>query len=124
VFLSDGIPNVKQSNDTTIDNYMTGKTGEWFTTGTFEYERNAVLMQVDQLKGIGWHVHAVGLGLGADRNLMDRMARMNGTAIPDPANPTGPRISPYAGGDPSDYQQRLTSIFEEMIKSKTISIVK
>ncbi|MFO0930019.1 MAG: TadG family pilus assembly protein [Gemmataceae bacterium] len=125
IFLSDGIPNIKQSSNTTIDNFINNnKTGEWFTSGSYEYERNAVLMQITQLQALGWRTHSVGVGLGADRTLMDRMSRMAGTALPDPDNPTGPKISPYADGNPADYQTRLTSIFNNIVASPNIRLVK
>lgn len=125
IFLSDGIPNVKQSSNTTIDTFINNnKAGEWFTSGSFEYERNAVLMQIMQLQALGWRTHSVGVGLGADRTLMDRMSRMAGTAMPDPDNPTGPKISPYADGNPADYQTRLTSIFNNIVASPNIRLVK
>lgn len=125
IFLSDGIPNINQSSDTAIDTFMNNnKAGEWFTSGTYKYERNAVLMQITQLQALGWRTHAVGVGLGADRTLMDRMARMAGTALPDPDNPTGPKISAYADGNPADYQTRLTSIFNNIVASPNIRLVK
>jgi hypothetical protein len=123
IFLSDGIPNVKQSGNTTISNYAATHPGEWFTSGSYMYERNAALMQSSMMTGLGWKVYAVGVGLAADRDFMDRMARMAGTAKPDPNNPSGPKISPYAEGNPADYQQRLTNIFNEIITSRGGRIV-
>lgn len=123
LFLSDGIPNIKQSSNTTINNFLGNNTGEWFASGSFVNERNAVLMQVAQMKQKGWKTFLIGVGLGADRDLMDRAARMAGTAIADPNNPNGPKISPYADGNPADYEHRLTSIFDEIVSSKSVSIV-
>jgi hypothetical protein len=123
IFLSDGIPNIKQSSNTAIDNYASANPlGEWFTGGGFRYERNAVLMQIGKLKALDWKTHAVGVGLGADRTLMDRMARMAGTGIADPANPGGPKISPYATGNPADYQTRLTEIFNTIVGAPSVRL--
>ena len=125
IFLSDGIPNIKKSSSTTISNYMSqNPDGEWFTSGDYSYERNAVLMQIAQLEAIGWKTFAVGIGLGADRSLMDRMARMAGTGMTDPNNPTGPKISPYAEGNPADYQTRLTAIFNTIVGSPFVRLAK
>ncbi len=125
VFLSDGIPNIKQSSNSTINSFMNANPkGEWFTGGSYAMERNATLMQYSQLKGSGWKSHAVGIGLGTDRSLMDRLARTAATAVRDPNNPDGPRISPYAGGNPADYQERLTAIFNDIIGAPYVTLVK
>jgi len=125
VFLSDGLPNVKSSTSTVINNYITANPSpEWYTSGSWKDERNAVLMQVMMLKAMGWRVHPVGVGLGADRPLMDRMARMAGTGLRDPANPNGPKISAYADGNPADYQTRLTNIFTDILSTPSIKLVK
>ncbi len=125
VFLSDGIPNVKASTDSDITNFTSNNPqGEWFTTGDYPLERNAVLMQVMQLQRLGWKTNAVGVGLGADRTLMDRMARMAGTGLKDPNNANGPRISAYADGNPADYQSRLTSIFSTIVSTPNVQLVK
>ena len=114
--MSDGIPNIKSSSNTTITNYRPANpSSEWFTSGDYVYERNAVLMQACQMQAKGWKVFAVGVGLGADRSLMDRMARMAGTAMTDPNNPDGPKISPWAAGNPANYEELLTSIFNEIL---------
>jgi hypothetical protein len=81
-------------------------------------------MQTAQMQAMGWNVHAIAIGLGADRTMMDKMARMAGTALPDPANPNGPKISPFATGNPADYQNRLTSIFQTIVGSSNVKVVK
>jgi hypothetical protein len=124
VFVTDGMPNIKQSGNSTIDNYRNANPGEWFTTGARRYERNAVLMRVSQMTAKGWKVFPVGLGLGADRELLDRAARMAGTAITDPDNPDGPKISPTAGGHPANYEHRLTSIFNEIVGSPFVQLAR
>jgi hypothetical protein len=125
IFLTDGIPNIKQSSNTTISNYTSAHTqGEWFTSGSYENERNSVLMQTDVMQSMGWKVNAIAIGLGADRTMMDRMARMGGTALSDPNNPNGPKISAYATGNPADYQTRLTSIFQGIVGASNVKVVK
>lgn len=124
VFLSDGIPNAMQSSDSSLESYVSGNNGEWYTSGNSMYERNAALMQVAIMRERGWAVHAVGLGLGADISLMDRMARAASTGIINPKDPTGARISSYAEGNPADYQARLTTIFKDIIGRNSVSLVK
>ena len=54
---------------------------------------------------------------------MDKMARMSQTAVTDPLNPTGPKISAFANGNPADYQARLTSIFGDIVNQSSIKLV-
>jgi hypothetical protein len=127
VFLSDGIANLKVSSNTTISNYTSANpsAAEWFTsTDNYYLERNGALMQTNLLKSKTYATYAVGMGLGCDRSLMDRIVRVSGTGITDPNNTTGPKISPYAQGNPADYQSRLTSIFNDIIKGASVSLVK
>lgn len=127
VFLSDGIANLKVSSDTTVNNYTSANSSaaEWFDSGdSYHLERNGALMQTNLAKGKDFATYAVGIGLGCDRSLMDRLVRVSGTGIKDPNNPTGPKISPYAQGNPADYQARLTSIFSDIIKGPAVSLVK
>ncbi len=123
IFLSDGIPNLKQSSSTTISNYKSAHPeGEWFTSGSYATERNAVLMQTSQLEAAGWRIFPVGVGLGADRELMDRMARMAGTGVRDPDNPNGPKISAYAEGNPADYEDLMTTIFNSIVSAPFVRL--
>lgn len=125
IFLTDGIPNVKVSSNTTVDSYVSSHTAEWFnSSGSYYRERNAAMMQVSSMQSKGWQVQSIGIGLGCDRTMMDRMARLAGTAVTDPSNTTGPKISPYATGNPADYQNRLTSIFNDVVKGRSIGLVR
>jgi Flp pilus assembly protein TadG len=127
VFLSDGIANLKVSSNTTITNYTSANSSaaEWFdSTDNYYLERNGALMQTNLLKSKGYATYAVGIGLGCDRSLMDRIVRVSGTGITDPNNTSGPKISPYAQGNPADYQSRLTSIFNDIIKGPNVTLVK
>jgi hypothetical protein len=125
VFLTDGIPNIKQTSNSTIDAFADANPkGEWFTGGSYFRERNATLMQTMQLKGSGWKTYGVGIGLGTDRTLMDRLARTAGTALRDPNNPDGPKISPFAGGNPANYEERLKAIFSDIVAAPYVTLVK
>lgn len=125
VFLSDGIANLKVSSNTTVDNYVAAHSGEWFSSSnSFYRERNAAMMQAYTIASKGWELHAVGVGLGCDRTLMDRIARLAQTAVVNPSNPSGPKISPYADGNPANYQDRLTAIFATIVKGRNITLVR
>jgi hypothetical protein len=124
IFVTDGIPNVKSSSDSTINSYKSSHPGEWFSSGSYVYQRNAVLMQTSQMEAKGWKVFLVGIGLGADRDLLDRGARMAGTAMTDPNNPDGPKISPWATGNPANYLTRLTSIFNEIVGAPFVQLAR
>lgn len=124
IFLSDGIPNIKQSSNTVIDSFTLNNPNEWFTSGTGRYERNAAMMQILRMQQLGWKAFPVGVGLGTDRTMMDRMARMAGTAKRDPNNPDGPKISAFAEGNPADYEQRLKAIFSDIVTSKGGTLVR
>jgi hypothetical protein len=58
----------------------------------------------------------VGMGLGADLDFLDRMARLS------EADSAG--LSLRGTGNPVDYEQRLTEIFKKIIQSPGARLVK
>jgi len=58
----------------------------------------------------------VGVGLGCDYGFMDRISRMNKTD-------SGGQ-SPRGSGNPAEYEQRLTDIFKEILKTPNVRLVK
>ena len=68
------------------------------------------------MQAADWQVFSVGIGLGTDYDFMDRMARLGGTA-----NDAGQ--SPRGSGNPAEYEQRLTEIFEKIITNPQIRLV-
>jgi len=58
----------------------------------------------------------VGVGLGCDYDFMDRISRMNKT---DQGGQ-----SPRGSGNPAEYEQRLTDIFKEILKTPNVRLVK
>jgi hypothetical protein len=52
------------------------------------------------------------------------MARMAGTAVRDPNNPDGPKISAYAEGNPADYEDLMTSIFNSIVSAPFVRLAK
>jgi hypothetical protein len=122
--MTDGMPNIKQSSNGTISAYQAANPNvEWYSSGTFYMEKNACLMQIDQFKALGWQTNCVGVGLGCDQDFMDRMARTAGTGVTDPSNPNGPKIAPYATGNPANYQQMLTDIFNNVVGAANVHLV-
>jgi hypothetical protein len=69
-----------------------------------------------QMEQKNWHVFPVGVGLGTDYDFMDRLARSGGTADDGGQSPRG-------SGNPAEYEQRLTDIFEEIITNPQVRLV-
>ncbi len=118
VLLTDGMANLKTSSNSTVSTYRTGHTNSNFYGGTTstDYASDAALMQTNTLQSGGWQLYAVALGLGADYDFMDRMARMGDTANDDGQ-------APRTSGDPSAYEAELTAIFRNIIESPHVHLV-
>jgi len=115
VLLTDGVPNLYQSDPDTISQYIDDNPdGDYYDNGAYWYD--GPLMQVAQMQALGWKVFPVGVGLGADYSFMDRLARLGGTADDDGNSPKG-------SGNPALYEQRLTDIFREIIDSPRVRLV-
>ena len=63
-----------------------------------------------------WKLYPVPLGLGADQDFMNRMARMGGTA-----DDLGQAAT--SSGDPSAYETELTNIFKQIIDNPQVHLV-
>jgi hypothetical protein len=118
VLLTDGMANLKTSSNSAVSTYRTGHTNSNFYGGTTstDYASDAALMQTNTLQSGGWLLYAVALGLGADYDFMDRMARMGDTANDDGQ-------APRTSGDPSAYEAELTAIFRNIIESPHVHLV-
>jgi len=116
VLLTDGVPNLYSSSSATIDSYIGSHSDltDFYNNGA--YWCDAPLMQAAMMKSDRWSVFPVGVGLGTDYNFMDRMARMGGTA-----NDAGQ--SPRGSGNPAQYEQILTDIFQKIITNPKIRLV-
>jgi hypothetical protein len=115
VLLTDGIPNLYSSSNPTISGFVSGNPSpNWY--GGSSYSKNAPLMQSMSMQQDKWQMFPVGLGLGTDYDFMDRMARMGGTA-----NPSGEAAR--GSGNPAEYEERLTEIFESIITNHKARIV-
>jgi Flp pilus assembly protein TadG len=114
VLLTDGMPNLYQSSNSTINNFMTSNPSTDFYSGS-SYAMNAPLMQAMSMQLDKWVTFPVGIGLGCDYSFMDRMARMGQT--------DDEGQSMRGSGNPAQYEQRLTEIFETIIKSPKTRLV-
>ena len=108
VLLTDGVPNAWQSSTGTINGYITTNPHADYYDSGYKW-LNSALMQAAIFEGENTVLYPVGIGLGTDYSFMDRLARMADT---DKAG-----LSPRGSGNPAEYEQRLTDIFEEIIKN-------
>lgn len=115
VLLTDGVPNAYSSSNSEVDSYTAANPDSDYYGGGY-YWLDAALAETAKLKANGVDVYPVGIGLGADYNFMDRVARMGGTAN---AAGQGPRGS----GNPAEYEQVLSAIFEKIVASPTARLV-
>jgi hypothetical protein len=115
VLLTDGVPNLYQSNNNNIDRYiLQNPDSNFYANGA--YWCDAALMQSSLMQKDHWYLYPVGVGLGCDYDFMDRMARIGGTA-----NSNGQ--SPRGSGNPAEYEQKLTEIFKKIITNPQIRLV-
>jgi hypothetical protein len=115
VLLTDGVPNLYSSSDSDINSYMSSHGNADFYGGGY-YWMDAALMQAHGMQQENWSVYPVGLGLGADYGFLDRLSRMGGTADDNGKSPRG-------SGNPAEYEQRLTDIFEDIISNPKVRLV-
>jgi hypothetical protein len=116
VLLSDGKPNLCVSSTGAIAAYCVQyPSGNFYENGG-HYPQNAALMQAAMMQREGWFLYPVGIGLEADYDFMDRMARMGETA-------DAQGQSPRSSGNPFGYERRLTEIFEEIITTPKLRLV-
>ncbi|MBX7165365.1 MAG: hypothetical protein K1X74_03365 [Pirellulales bacterium] len=115
VLLTDGVPNLYSSSASTISQFQANfPSADYYANGAYWYD--ACLMQAMDIQNRHWRLFPVGLGLGTDYNFMDRLARLGMTA-----NEAGQ--GPRGSGNPAEYEQRLTEIFEDIIKNPQVRLV-
>ena len=108
ILLTDGVPNAWQSSSASVNAYVTANpSGDYYASGYVW--SNAALMQTAQAKHDNVDVRPVGMGLGADYDFLDRMARVGGTDIGGQ--------SPRGSGNPADYETKLTDVFKKIINN-------
>lgn len=116
VLLTDGMPNLYVSSNSQISTYRVQHPSDNFYGSSSKRAHDAALMQTSMMQREHWYLYPVGIGLGCDYDFMDRMARMGATANEDGEGPRG-------SGNPADYEQRLTEIFEHIITSPRLRLV-
>lgn len=107
VLLTDGMPNLWESDAADIDSYITANSNsDYYPTG-YDW-LNAPLIQASQfrVKDKG-QLFSVGMGLGADYDFMDRLARTASTA--------NGGSSPRGAGNPAQYESTLIQTLESII---------
>lgn len=116
VLLSDGVPNVWMASDAEIGAEQSqNPSSDYYDSSYLWY--NAALMQTSKFQRLDkGKLYPVGMGLGADLNFMDRLARM--------AKTDKGGLSPRGAGNPAEYEERLTAIFREIIQSPGSRLVK
>lgn len=116
ILLTDGIPNVWSSDEADIADYMDDNPSSEYYDPNYPWY-NSVLMQTSQFQADDdGKLFGVGMGMGADYDFMDRIAR---TALTDEGGQ-----SPRTSGDPTEYEQKLTEIFREIITRSGSRLVK
>ncbi|MEP3479798.1 MAG: pilus assembly protein TadG-related protein [Fuerstiella sp.] len=107
VLLTDGMPNLWETDAADIDSYiMNNGNSDYYATG-YDW-LNAPLIQASRFqrqdKG---EMFSVGMGLGADYDFLDRMARTSKTA--------NGGFSPRGSGNPAQYEATLIQTLESII---------
>lgn len=115
VLLTDGMPNAYQSDSATVDSHMSGSSNPDYYGGGY-YWLDAPLMQTDLMQATGADVYAVGVGLGADYDFLDRVARtgLTGGAAGQAMRSTG---------NPAVYESKMTEIFKKIVTQPTARLV-
>ena len=116
ILLSDGAPNEWQSSDAEINGYIAANPDADFYAGASPW-LNAPLMQAARFADDESDLHSIGIGLGADYDFLDRMARLAGTADDAGLAPRGPT-------NPDEYEDVLTELIKEVIKNPGTRLVK
>jgi Flp pilus assembly protein TadG len=118
VLLTDGMANLYSSSASTISNYINAHPSSNYYTGSSgtSTASNAAMMQAAMMNSGKWKLYPVPLGLGADQDFMDRMARTGGTADDNGQAAT-------SSGDPSSYEQELTNIFKQIVDNPQVRLV-
>src|SRR5262249_38992404 len=129
ILLTDGVANLKDSSNSTVSAFESANPNTYNGVSNYygdssDYPSDAALMTAAAMQagtttstmGTGssvMSVYALALGLAADYDFMDRMARMGGTAD---NNGQAPRTS----GDPSTYETEMTSLLDTIINNPQV----
>ncbi|NNJ27423.1 hypothetical protein LzC2_35260 [Planctomycetes bacterium LzC2] len=110
VIVSDGVPNAWTTEESEVAAYRTtleeDDAAEFYAAGATWL--NAPLMHASKWKSEGKTI-PIGMGLGADHEYADRMARLSNTADSSGS-------SPRTSGNPAMYESELRRIFEDYLR--------
>lgn len=108
VLLTDGMPNLWESDAADIDDYMAANSSSNYYATGYDW-LNAPLMQASQFQVLDkGQLFSVGMGLGADYDFLDRMARTSKTAVGG--------TSPRGSGNPAQYESTLIQTLKSIIQ--------
>jgi len=120
VLLTDGISNLYSSSRSEISQFI-GECNGGLETGGAEfydidqYARNAPLMQFVGMRDDRWPCYAVGLGMGADLDYVDRLTGSE--------NVGGEEIGLRGRGHRSDDANRLATLLEHILANPRVRLV-
>lgn len=116
VLLSDGVPNAWASTEADISSDMGKYPSPDYYPSNIPWCNAALVQSAGFQHEQHGFLYPVGMGLGADLDFMDRMARL--------AKTDNAGASPRGTGNPVDYEQRLTEIFKKIIQAPGARLVK
>lgn len=106
VLLTDGMPNVWDMASTDVESYVASNPSGSFYPDGYDWF-NSTLVQTHQFQARRGQLFPVGMGLAADFDFMDRMARIASTDIGGQ--------SLRGSGNPAEYEQQLIEMLENVI---------
>lgn len=115
VLCTDGVPNVWQSTAGEVNGHIGANPNPNYYGSQYVWY-NSVLRQAALMAKKKEKLYGVGMGLGADIDFMDRVARIAKT---DEAG-----LSPRGTGNPTDYEQQLINIFRKIINTRSGRLVR
>ena len=110
VLCTDGVPNVWQTDAAVVNAQIAANPSGNYYDGPYVWY-NSVLRQAADMESKKEKLYPVGMGLGADLDFMDRIARL--------AKTDDGGFSPRGAGNPADYEEQLTQIFRKIINSRS-----
>ncbi len=111
VLLTDGLPNLYESNTTDINKAMQNYSGGWGSG----YSQNGALYQTLLMQQAHWYLYPVGVGLDASQDFMNLLTVKAGTAV----DGKGFTIA----SDVTVYEDQMKDIFTKIITRPKLRLV-
>ena len=105
-----------QPSSSTISSYISNNPSPNYYSGSSMNAFNAPIMQAAAMNLNNVKTYSVGIGFGTDYDFLDRLARTGKTSY---NNGQAPRNT----GDPSQYEQKLKDIFQNIIVNAGVRLV-